>query len=141
MSSIHVLKQTNKEVILKCYKNVAEGGSIDIVRSDSKVALPGETYDSLKCKLTIRAIYWGTKPNKQLDITRIVPTTPQYVGDTEYDASGIHSHYFLMNSGSYQFQGFVDSAYGAHDIRITGDGPFHCILVLGKEGWVGTTNL
>ena len=75
--------------------------------------------------MSIKAIYWGAKKDKQIDITRIVPEDP----------SGVHSHYYLLNAGSYQYQGFVDEVYGEKAIRIIGDGPFHVMLVLGKKGW------
>lgn len=125
MAAIHVLKRTNAEVILKCYKTDSTGGTIDITLAGTEVTADSEVFTEGECKLTIKSIYWGCKKDKQLDITRIVPE----------DATGVHSHYYLINTGYYVYEHFVDNAYSTKGIRLVGDGPFHCILVLGKTGW------
>lgn len=125
MAMIHVLKRTNTEVILKCYRTDAAGGSIDILLNGAEVTGANEVFTDGVCQLNIKSIYWGCKKDKQLDITRIVPEDP----------SGIHSHYYLLNTGVHVYEHFVDNAYSTKGIRLTGDGPFHCILVLGKNGW------
>jgi hypothetical protein len=135
MAQIHLIKRTNTEVVLKTYSTAAGGATIDVIPSEWYITGPNEEYTEGKCSLSIKAIYWGCKKDKQLDITRIVPTTPQFPGDLEWDASGVHSHYYLLNAGHYDYQGFVDNTYASKPIRLIGDGPFHCIIVLGKNGW------
>lgn len=125
MAAIHVIKRTNTEVILKCYKTDSTGGTIDILLNSAEVTGANEVFTDGECKLTIKALYWGCKKDKQLDVTRIVPEDP----------TGVHSHYYLLNTGAYEYKGFVDNAYSTKGIRLQGDGPFHCMLVLGKNGW------
>jgi len=120
MAEIHVLKNTEHEVVLKCYKTDSSGGIIDILLAD--LALPDETFDPATAKVSVQEIYWGAKKDKQIDITRVVPEDP----------NGVHGHYYLLNTGSYDFNGFVDDTYASKDIRIIGDGPFHIILKLKK---------
>ena len=120
MAEIHVLKNSEHEAVLKCYKTDSNGGTIDILLAD--LALPNETFDASIAKVSIQEIYWGAKKDKQIDITRVVPDDP----------NGVHGHYYLLNAGSYDFNGFVDDTYGSKDIRIVGDGPFHVILKLKK---------
>jgi hypothetical protein len=125
MSQIHVLKRTNTEVILKCYGTEAQGATIDILLDSADVTGTNEVFTEGTCSLTIKAVYWGCKKDKHLDITRIVPAAP----------TGVHSHYFLLNAGYYEYKGFVDNTYSTSGIRLVGDGLFHCILILGKNGW------
>ena len=120
MALIHVLKNTEHEAVLKCYRTDSSGGQIDINLAD--LALPEETFDPATAQVTIQEIYWGAKKDKQIDITRVVPEDP----------SGVHGHYYLLNAGSYDYNGFVDDTYADKDIRIIGDGPFHVILKLKK---------
>jgi len=120
MAEIHYLKKSHNEAVVKCYKTDSGGGTIDIALSD--LAAPGETFNANNAVVTIKEIFWGTRNNKQLDITRIVPEDP----------SGVHGHYYLIGAGEHEFKGFTDNTYADKDIRIIGDGPFHTILKLTK---------
>lgn len=122
MALVHYLKKSHNEAVVKCYRTEANGGIIDLALSD--LATDNETFDANTAVVTIKEIFWGTKKDKQLDITRVVPEDP----------SGVHGHYYLSNTGSYQFIGFVDSTYTEKDIRIIGDGAFHVLLKLTKTG-------
>ena len=124
MALKHILKLTESEAIIKCYRNDSSGGTIDISLQND-LTRSNEVYVPTVSKVSIKAIYWGTKQNKQLDIVRIVPE----------DITGVHSHYYFANSGSYEFGGFVDNIYAEKDIRVIGDGAFHVIFVLSKSGW------
>lgn len=120
MALVHYIKKSHNEAIVKCYRTDAGGGTINIALSD--LVANGETFDANTAVVTIKEIYWGTRNNKQLDITRVVPSDP----------SGIHGHYYLSSAGFYQFNGFVDNTYAEKDIRIIGDGAFHVLLKLTK---------
>lgn len=135
MARIHSIKRTNTEVVLKVYVTDSSGGTVDLDPTASYITGPNEIYTANSCSLVIKGLFWGCKKDKQLDITRVVPTSPQFPSDTEWDAAGVHSHYYLINAGSYDYKGFVDNTYSTKPIRLIGDGPFHCILVLGKNGW------
>lgn len=126
MALKHILKLTDSEAVLKCYIVDSAGGSIDISLQNDLTA-PGQTYTANgAANVAIQEIYWGSKKDKQIDVTRIVPEDPL----------GVHGHYYFTNSGSYDFNGFMDSVYGNKDIRITADGPCHVILKLKKTaGW------
>lgn len=120
MAEVHYLKRSHNEAVLKCYKTNSNGGTINI--SLSSLVASGETFDANTAAVTIKEIFWGTRQNKFVDITRLVPEDP----------SGVHGHYYLTGAGSYDFVGFVDNDYPDKDIRIIGDGPFHVIIKLGK---------
>ena len=120
MALVHYLKKSATEAVVKCYITAAGGGTIDIALSD--LARDDETFNANTAVVTIKEIFWGIKKDKQLDITRVVPEDP----------SGVHGHYYLSNTGSYNFVGFVDSTYTDKNIRIIGDGPFHVLMKLGK---------
>jgi len=120
MAKIHYLKRSKTEAVVKCYETNSGGGTINVALS--ALASNGETFNANDAFVTVREIFWGSKKDKQLDITRIVPSDP----------SGFHSHYYLINTGHYDFNGFVDDTYANSDISITGDGAFHVILKLGK---------
>ena len=126
MANKHTLKLTDTEAVLKCYVTDAAGGNVDISLADDLTA-SGQTFSNVNVEVTISEIYWGIKAGKQLDLTRLLTS-----------ANGeVHSHYYLINAGSYNFQGFVDDVYGSKDIRLVFDGPGHCILKLRKtSGWV-----
>ena len=126
MALKHILKLTDTEAVLKCYVVDAAGGNVDISLADDLTA-SGQTFSNVNVEVTISEIYWGLKAGKQLDLTRIITA-----------ANGeIHGHYYLVNSGEYKFQGFVDDVYGSKNIRLIFDGPGHCILKLRKtSGWV-----
>ena len=120
MAKIHYLKRSKTEAVVKCYETNSGGGTINVALSG--LASSGETFSANDAVVTIREIFWGSKKDKQLDITRIVPSDP----------SGTHGHYYLINTGHYDFNGFVDDTYANSDISIVGDGSFHVILKLGK---------
>lgn len=126
MASKHVMKLTSTEAVVKCYITDSSGGSVDISLQNDLTA-PGQTYiGNGSANVGIQEIFWGTKNNKHIDITRLL--TPAN--------NEVHSHYYLKDTGSYNFDGFLDTVYGSKDIRITGDGEFHVILKLRKtHGW------
>lgn len=142
MSLKHVIKHTETEIVFKCYVTDSAGGNVDIsVQNDctkptqqyvTPTSIPDETSGALVqytgSRVFISGIWWGLKKDKQLDITRILnPTGPV-----------LHSHYYLLNAGFYDFQNlgdFTDRVYANKDIRLSFDGPGHCIIRLRKEGW------
>ena len=119
MARIHYLKRSRGEAVVKCYDNESAPDPIDISLAD--LVADGETFDANTAFVSVKEIFWGAKKDKQIDITRKNP-----------DGANTHGHYFLINSGSYDFDGFVDDVYPDWDIRITADGPFHVILKLNK---------
>jgi hypothetical protein len=139
MSTKHILKNTETEIVFKCYITESAGGEVDLsVQNDmtksTQVYVTG-TNDSPETdghfasytgsRVYITGIWWGLKKDKQLDITRIInPTGPV-----------LHSHYYLINSGFYDYTDFADRVYANKDIRLIFDGPGHCIIRLRKEGW------
>lgn len=141
MSKIHVLKNTETEAVIKLYTTESSGETLDVslntwLTKPTQVYVPGagdapETDGHLAeytgSHVYITGIWWGLKKDKQLDIQRII-TAP----DT------VHSHYYLINAGQYEFDhhGFADRIYADKDIRLVFDGPGHCILKLRKIGWV-----
>jgi uncharacterized membrane protein len=120
MAAIHYLKKSHNEAVVKCYKTDANGGTTDI--SLANLVADGETFDANTAVVTIKEIFWGAKKDKQLDLTRIVPSDP----------SGVHGHYYFTGAGSHEFGGFTDDTYANNDIRIVADGAFHMILKLTK---------
>lgn len=125
MALVHVLKNTENEVVLKCYRTDANGGTIQIELDDPEIKLANETYVQNQSLVTIREIYWGTKQNKHVDVTRV----------NDASANTVHGHYYFLGAGSYNYTGFVDDTYANGAIRIVGDGPFHVLLKLGKSGY------
>lgn len=141
MSKIHILKNTETEAVVKLYTTESAGETLDL-SLETWLTKPTQTYvagssDSSEIDghfaeytgsgVFITGIWWGLKKDKQLDITRIInPTGPV-----------LHSHYYLINGGQYEFDhhGFADRIYAHMDIRLTFDGPGHCILKLRKIGW------
>lgn len=141
MSTKHVIKHTETEIVFKCYIVASEGGTIDLSLENSMTkstqvyvaptSVPDETsgvfVNYTGSRVYITGIWWGLKNNKQLDITRILdPVTPT-----------LHSHYYLAGAGAYDFAGadFSDRVYANKDIRLIFDGPGHCIIRLRKDGW------
>ena len=142
MALKHIIKHTETEIVFKCYITESAGGDIDLslatdMTKSTQVyvtpdSIPNETSGALVqytgSRVSITGIWWGLKKDKQLDITRIInPTGPV-----------LHSHYYLINAGFYDFQNlgdFNDRVYANKDIRLIFDGPGHCILRLRKEGW------
>lgn len=142
MSTKHILKNTDQEIVFKLYATASDGATIDLsVQNDmtrsatqeyvAPTSVPDETgggfFDYTGSRVMITGIWWGLKNNKQLDITRIInPTGPV-----------LHSHYYFIGAGYHDFGGadFSDRVYANKDIRVIFDGPGHCILRLRKEGW------
>ena len=139
MALKHILKNTETEIVYKCYITDSGGGTIDIsVQNDctkasqvyvAPTSIPDETndgfFDYTGSRVYITGLWWGLKKDKQLDITRIInPTGPV-----------LHGHYYLTNSGFYDYTDFSDRVYANRDIRLVFDGPGHCIIRLRKEGW------
>jgi hypothetical protein len=144
MALKHVIKHTETEIVFKCYITANGGGTVDLslendmtkstqvyVAPDSvPVETGGDFVEYTGSRVYITGIWWGTKSGKQLDITRILDTTPN--PDT------VHGHYYLNGSGFYDYTctgGFSDRVYANKDIRMTFDGEGHCIIRLRKEGW------
>jgi hypothetical protein len=143
MSLKHIIKHTETEIVFKCYATAAGGGDIDLSLQNDMTkstqvyvtpdSIPVETgggfVEYTGSRVYITGIWWGTKAGKQLDITRILDTVPN--PDT------VHGHYYFDGSGFYDWQtsGFSDRIYANKDIRLTFDGPGHCIIRLRKEGW------
>jgi hypothetical protein len=139
MALKHIIKHTETEIVLKCYITESSGGNVDIsVETNctkstqvyvAPTSVPDETggglFDYTGSRVYITGLWWGLKKDKQLDVTRIInPTGPV-----------LHGHYYLINSGFYDYKDFSDRVYANRDIRLTFDGPGHCILRLRKEGW------
>ena len=127
MANKHIIKLSDTEAVLKIYITASAGGTVDIDLENDLTA-PTQTFLG-NPDVGIQEIHWGAKKDKQIDVTRVVPSDP----------SGVHGHYYLLNTGSYKFVGFVDNVYSSRNIRIVGDGPFHVLIKLRKtSGW---TNL
>lgn len=139
MALKHIIKHTETEIVFKCYITDSAGGAVDLslqtdmtkstqvyVTPDSiPVETAGAFVNYTGSRVYITGLWWGLKKDKQLDITRILdPVTPT-----------LHNHYYLLNAGSYVFDDFSDRIYANKDIRLTFDGPGHCIIQLRKEGW------
>jgi len=139
MSTKHILKHTDTQIVFKCYITSASGDDVDIsIQNDctksSQVYVTG-TNDSSETdghfatyqgsRVYITGIWWGIKKDKQLDISRII----------EPIAPTLHSHYYLINAGFYDYVDFVDRVYANKDLKLKFDGPGHCIIRLRKEGW------
>jgi hypothetical protein len=125
MAGVHTLKNTHGEVVLKIYTTDPAGSTEQVELSSSYVKLANETFTQGTSKLTIKEIFWGAKKDKQIDVTRV----------DDAIANTVHGHYYLLNSGHYNFVGFVDDVYADGAIRVTGDGAFHVILKCSKEGY------
>lgn len=139
MASKHIIKHTETEIVFKCYIADSAGGTIDISLENNCTkstqlyvvpdSIPDESADGFfnytGSRVYITGLWWGMKKDKQLDITRIInPTGPV-----------LHGHYYLINGGFYDYSDFSDRVYANKDIRLTFDGPGHCIIRLRKEGW------
>lgn len=139
MSLKHVIKNTETEIVFKCYITDSAGGSVDLslqndmTKSTQEYVAPTSIPDEITgvfaeytgSRVYITGIWWGLKKDKQLDVTRILnPTGPV-----------LHGHYYLIGAGSYEYGDFSDRVYANKDIRLIFDGPGHCILRLRKEGW------
>jgi hypothetical protein len=126
MASKHVMKVTSTEAVVKCYVTDSNGGVVDISLQNDLTATNQSFVSYSTANVGIQEIYWGAKNNKQIDISRI----------TNAAANTVHGHYYLKDTGYYDFVGFLDVVYANSDIRVEGDGPFHVILKLRKTtGW------
>lgn len=139
MASKHILKNTETEIIFKCYVTDSAGGTVDISVENNctkstqvyvaPTSIPNESNDGFfeytGSRVYITGLWWGLKKDKQLDITRIIDTV----------APVLHSHYYLINAGHYDYKDFSDRIYANRDLRLMFDGPGHCIIRLRKEGW------
>ena len=85
MAAIHVIKKTENESVLKIYSTSSSGNTYQIELNSDFIKLPTETYVEGQSKVTIQEIFWGTKANKQLDISRVANTV----------ANTIHGHYYF----------------------------------------------
>jgi hypothetical protein len=124
MANLHVIKLTESEAVVKIYDTNNNGNTINVSLEDD-LTKSGQTFVSGTSKVTIQKLFWGVKSNKHIDIRRAVIE----------EANTYHGHYYLNNSGSYDYVGFVDNLYATGDIQVISDGEFHLILVLGKSGW------
>lgn len=143
MALKHIIAHTETEIVFKCYVIDPNGGTVDLslendmTKSTQQYVVPTSipndtgnggvgpfnTYNG--SAVYISEMYWGMKHNKFLDISRIIdPAVPT-----------LHNHYYLVNAGFYNFKGFTDRVYANKDLRLTFDGPGHCILKLRKDGW------
>ena len=140
MSLKHIIKHTETEIVFKCYQTAGGGANVDLsIENDmtkstqvyvAPTSVPDETGGGLVqytgSRVFITGIWWGCPANKKLDVTRIIATTPSVVE---------HGHYYLKDTGYYDFTDFSDRVYANKDIRLAFDGPGHCIIRLRKEGW------
>lgn len=139
MALKHILKNTETEIVFKCYITDSAGGNIDIsvqndctkstqqyiVGANDSAETDGHFASYTGSRVYITGLWWGLKKDKQLDITRLIdPVTPT-----------LHGHYYLLGAGAYDYKDFSDRVYANKDIRLTFDGPGHCIIRLRKEGW------
>ena len=125
MAEVHVLKNTENEVVLKCYKTDSNGGTIQIELDGQYIKLDSETYVQNQSLVTIKELYWGVRVGKFVDVKRVDNAA----------ANTVHGHYHLNNTGNYVFSGFVDNTYANGAIRLVGDGAYHVLLRLGKSGY------
>lgn len=121
MASIHYLKRAAGEAVVKIYETGASGDTIEL--DIANLISDGQTFDANSANVTIKEIFWGVKHNHFVDISR-----------KERGGSNVHGHYYLVNAGSYDYDGFVDDVYSERNIQVDFDGPGHVILKLNKTG-------
>lgn len=119
MANIHYLKKAHGEAVVKIYTTESAGETIEL--DIANLASDNETFDANNAIVTIKEIYWGAKKDKQIDVSR-----------KERGGPGVHGHYYLLGSGSYDYDGFVDDVYPDYNIQVLLDGPGHVILKLNK---------
>ena len=119
MASIHYLKRSHGEAVVKIYTTESAGATIEL--DIANLAHGVETFDANNAVVTIKEIYWGAKKDKQIDISR-----------KDRGGSDVHGHYYFIGSGSYNFDGFVDDVYADRNIQVILDGPGHVLLKLNK---------
>ena len=122
MSAVHTLKKTRNEAVLKIYQTGSSGGTVQVELDSDKIKMDDETFVGAGAQVTITEIFWGAKKDKQIDISRV----------NDPVANTVHGHYYLLNAGHYDYNGFSDDVYANGAIRVVGDGPFHVILKLTK---------
>jgi hypothetical protein len=145
MALKHVIKHTETEIVFKCYQTSNGGGNVDLSLENemtkstqvyvTPTSVPDETgvnglgpfVEYTGSRVYITGLWWGCRQNQRLDITRIISTSPSVVE---------HGHYYLRDTGFYDFTNFSDRVYANKDIRLAFDGPGHCIVRLRKEGWL-----
>lgn len=144
MALKHIIKHTDTEIVFKCYILENNGGTIDLsLQNDMTLptqvynvptSIPDETDGNYITNYNgsyvgVTGLWWGLKKDKQLDITRIITTSPLVT----------HGHYYLTGAGFYDYKyngTFDDHVYANKDIRLVFDGPGHCIVRLRKYGWI-----
>jgi len=119
MSNIHYLKRTKGEAVVKIYETQNSGDTIEL--DIANLISDGQTFDAATAKVAIKEIFWGVKHNHYIDVSR-----------KERGGTNVHGHYYLVNSGSYDYDGFVDDVYSDRNIQVELDGPGHVILKLNK---------
>lgn len=119
MSNIHYLKRTKDEAVVKIYDTQNSGDTIEL--DIANLISDGQTFDAATAKVTIKEIFWGVKHNHYIDVSR-----------KERGGTNVHGHYYLVNAGSYDYDGFVDDVYSDRNIQVELDGPGHIILKLNK---------
>ena len=121
MASIHYLKRTKDEAVVKIYETDSSGNTVEL--DIANLISDGQTFDANAAIVTIKEIFWGVKHNHFIDISR-----------KDRVDSTVHGHYYLVNAGSYDYDGFVDNVYSNTNIQVDLDGPGHVILKLNKTG-------
>ena len=119
MASIHYLKRTKDEAVVKIYETDSSGNTVEL--DIANLISDGQTFDANTAIVTIKEIFWGVKHNHFIDISR-----------KDRVDSTVHGHYYLVNAGSYDYDGFVDNVYPNTNIQVILDGPGHVILKLNK---------
>ena len=121
MANIHYFKRTNREAVIQVYETGSSGASHEI--DIANLATTGETFNAATANVCITEIFWGAKKDKQIDISR-----------KERGGADVHGHYYFINAGSYNYDGFVDNSYSDRNILVTFDGPGHVIIKVSKTG-------
>jgi hypothetical protein len=121
MANIHYFKRANREAVIQVYTTESAGGSYEV--DIANLATTGETFNAATANVCITEIFWGAKKDKQIDISR-----------KERGGSDVHGHYYFINAGSYNYNGFVDNSYSERNILVTFDGPGHVIIKVSKTG-------
>ena len=119
MANIHYIKKTRGEAVIKVYETSSSGGTHEI--DIANLATSDETFDANTASVSIRELFWGVKHGKFIDVSR-----------KERGGSNVHGHYYLVNAGSYDYNGFVDNVYSNRNIQVAFDGPGHIIIKVSK---------
>lgn len=119
MANIHYIKKARGEAVIKVYETSSSGGTHEI--DIANLATSDETFDANTASVSIRELFWGVKHSKFIDVSR-----------KERGGSNVHGHYYLVNAGSYDYNGFVDNVYSDRNIQVDFDGPGHIIIKVSK---------